>query len=178
AFIAGALLADLTFDKSDTTHASDDEDMADDADLGANRGAEGDAVEPAEEPKSPADREALVERAVVVNDEAAWRRWVLHEQSLILIPGFDEANVDAAIRRGHHVLLPRVARPGDSALAPLHRGQARLVWERAGVPFPQDDDLARASGRSLTSLRRRIGRAGRFRKPAWAEGASANVLAP
>jgi len=122
-------------------------------------------------------REALLERALVVYDDAAWRQWTLHENPLILLPLFPDPDVDTAVRRGHHVVLPRTARPTDGALAPLRRDRAREVWERAGVPFAQADDLARAAGRSLTSLRRRIGRAGRFRRPAWADGPSANLLA-
>ncbi len=140
--------------------------------------AEGEGGEAQRDRDDAAHREALIERAVVVSDGAAWRRWMAHEASLILIPLFDEPTIDAAVRAGHHVLLPRVARPGDSALPPLHRGDARQVWERAGVGFPRADDLARAARRSLTSLRRRIGRTGRFRRPAWADGTSANLLAP
>jgi hypothetical protein len=125
-----------------------------------------------------AAREALLERALVVHDESAWRQWAVHDSPLVLLPSFTEPDVDGAVRRGHHVVLRRAARPADRVLAPLRRDRAREVWERAGVPFPQADELARASGRSLTSLRRRIGRAGRFRRPAWADGPAANLLAP
>lgn len=122
-------------------------------------------------------REALLERAIVVHDGAAWRQWAVHEQPLVLVPLFEDPPVNAARRQGHHVLLPRAARTGDPAIAQLHRARAREAWERAGVGWTQADVLARDARRSLASLRRRIGRAGRFRRPAWAEGPSANLLA-
>lgn len=125
-----------------------------------------------------AHREALLERAVVVQDAAAWRRWSTHEHALTLIPLFDDPPIGPTLRGGHHVVLPRMARPGSPSLPSLHRGLARDVWEQAGVPFWQADELARAARRSLTSLRRRIGRTGRLREPAWAAGISANLLAP
>ena len=125
-----------------------------------------------------ARREALLERTLVVHDEAAWRRCVSYDRPVILVPLFDDANVGAALRNGHHVVLARAARPTDNKpLPPLHREQARRAWEAAGVPFPKADDLARAARRSLTSLRRRIGRSGRFRQPQWAEGTTASLLA-
>lgn len=124
-----------------------------------------------------ARREALLERTLVVHDESAWRRCVTYESPVILIPLFDGANVGAALRKGHHVVLARAARPTDTPLPPLHRDQARRAWEAAGLPFPKADDLARAARRSLTSLRRRIGRSGRFRQPQWAEGTTASLLA-
>jgi hypothetical protein len=130
-----------------------------------------------ERARSASLREALLERSLVVHDGAAWRQWAVHEQPMVLVPMFDDPDVDAAVRRGHHVVIPRTARAGEKALAPVHRARAREAWERAGVAWAQADVLARDSRRSLVSLRRRIGRAGRFRDPAWADGPSANLLA-
>lgn len=181
AFVAGALLSTPGPDDEKGATGIAKSAMPDAAAVpGAAASGEagnGDAGHRGTDPDDAAHREALLERAVVVHDAAAWRRWITHEQPLILIPMFDEPTIDTAVRGGHHVLLPRVARPRDQALLPLHRTQARAVWERAGVGFPQDDELARAACRSLTSLRRRIGRSGRFRQPAWAESTSANLLA-
>jgi hypothetical protein len=198
AFVAGVLLARAEPDEQDPGEAAKpngaEETQSPDADAlsngardidehrdhGDGRGVDDPAVsdDAGDDHDDSAHREALLERAVVVHDDAAWRRWIAHEQPLILIPIFDDPTIDAALGGGHHVLLPRIARSGDRALPPLHRGDARTVWERAGVGFPQADELARAARRSLTSLRRRIGRAGRFRQPAWADSTSANLLAP
>lgn len=130
-----------------------------------------------ESDQQPTQLEALLERAVVVHDASAWRRCLTYERPTVLLPLFDEPDIGAAVRAGHHVVLARAARQPHEALPPLHRAQARAVWEQAGLGFGQADDLARASRRSLTSLRRRIGRTGRFRQPPWAEGATASLLA-
>ncbi|HEU0131175.1 MAG TPA: hypothetical protein VFQ85_09325 [Mycobacteriales bacterium] len=124
-----------------------------------------------------ASREALAERTLVVHDEAGWRRCVIYDQPMILVPAFPDANVPAALRAGHHVVLARRARAGDTELPPLDRLDARRAWEAQGVPFAEADELARGARRSLTSLRRRIGR-GSLGAPAWASGPAAATLAP
>ena len=158
AFLAAALLADRTA-------------------LG-NGGEEGEAAHPRDADVSR--REALLERTVVVHDGNAWRSLITHHESLVLVPTsrcLDPA-IDAAVTQGHHVVLPRVARPGEAALSKLDRSDARVAWEEAGLPFDKADALARAARRSLASLRRRHGRAGRLRAPAWANGTSATLLGP
>lgn len=125
-----------------------------------------------------AQREAVAERTLVVHDEAGWRRAVSYDHPVVLVPLFDDPNVTAALRAGHSVVVARRARSGDDALPPLHRTEARQASERLGLGHGQADALARSARRSLTSLRRRISRGRAVRPPAWAEGASASVLAP
>jgi hypothetical protein len=124
-----------------------------------------------------ASREALAERTVVVHDERAWRRCVTYDQPMILVPVFADANVPAALRAGHHVVIARRARAGDDPLPPLDRLEARRAWQAYGLPFVDADELARGARRSLTSLRRRISR-GSLSPPGWAVGAAASTLAP
>jgi hypothetical protein len=159
-FVAAILLVDPETTSADDDDRTEDERAADAA-ADASR------------------REALLERAIVVHDTNAWRWLASHHDSLILIPSATcEPTIDAAVAAGHHVLLPRVARPGDDSLAKLDRGEARAAWERAGVPFDVADELARAARRSLTSLRRRRGRAGHLRRPDWASGTDSTLLGP
>lgn len=125
--------------------------------------------------------EAVLERAIVVHDAAAWRRLVAHERPLVLVAehDVDEPEVVAAHAAGHHVVLPGVSRghePDD--LPRLHRAKARRVWETAGLTHQQADEYAVAARRNMSSLRRRLGRASTLRRPSWSSGADARLLAP
>lgn len=124
-------------------------------------------------------REAILERTIVVHDTNAWRSLAAHHEPLILVPTATcEPTIDAAVRSGHHVVLPQIARPGERSLPRLGRAEAREAWEQTGVSWDESDELARAARRSLTSLRRRRGRAGHLRRPHWSSGTSARLLAP
>lgn len=123
--------------------------------------------------------EAILERTIVVHDTSAWRSLAAHHEPLVLIPaGTCEPTIDAAVRSGHHVVIPRSARPGDRSLPRLNRTEARDAWEHAGISWDESDELARAARRSLTSLRRRRGRAGHLRRPDWSSGTTSRLLAP
>ncbi|NMO57775.1 hypothetical protein HH310_42265, partial [Actinoplanes sp. TBRC 11911] len=54
----------------------------------------------------------------------------------------------------------------------------RKIWIAAGLDHDRAEEYARAARRSLTSLRRRIGRPGWLRQPPWASETTANLLAP
>lgn len=124
-------------------------------------------------------REAILERTIVVHDTNAWRSLAAHHEPLILVPTATcEPTIDSAVRSGHHVVLPQIARPGERSLPRLDRAEAREAWERSGVSWNESDELARAARRSLTSLRRRRGRAGHLRRPYWSSGTSSRLLAP
>jgi hypothetical protein len=124
-------------------------------------------------------REAILERTIVVHDTNAWRSLAAHHEPLILVPVAPcDPTIDAAVASGHHVILPQVARPGESILPRIARPEARQAWEQAGVPWNDADELARSARRSLTSLRRRRGRAGHLRRPPWATGTTSRLLAP
>lgn len=124
-------------------------------------------------------REAILERTVVVHDTNSWRSLAAHHEPLVLVPTATcEPTIDAAVRSGHHVVLPQLARPGEPSLPRLGRTEAREAWEQAGVSWNESDELARAARRSLASLRRRRGRAGRLRRPSWSSGTASRLLAP
>lgn len=165
AFTAAALLV-----APDAPDGRDDDDLDDDARARAEESTHADRSR----------REALLERTLVVNDSGAWRSRILHHSGLILIPTAQciEPPLDEAVKRGHHVVLPRVAGLSGPALNPLDRGAAGDAWRAAGHSFDESDALARAARRSLTSMRRRYGRAGRMSAPEWATGTTATLLSP
>jgi hypothetical protein len=123
--------------------------------------------------------EAILERCLVVTDPSAWGRWAVHEQELVLLAAIDHPPIDLALEHGHHVVVALGAGPGRQATLPrLSRMDAVRSWESVGLDFATAEEIGRASRRSLTSLRRRLGRSQRLRRPHWAEGAEANLLAP
>ncbi|GAB3973343.1 hypothetical protein V1634_35250 [Plantactinospora veratri] len=127
---------------------------------------------------APAEIEALVERALLVEDVRAWRRVAAHESPMVLVPVFAEPEIGDALRAGHHVVLPRAGRPADDRLPRLPRHLAREAWIAAGLDHDRADEYGRAARRSLASLRRRIGPPGWLRQPPWASDTTANLLAP
>ncbi|HEX8347290.1 MAG TPA: hypothetical protein VF657_21510 [Actinoplanes sp.] len=147
--------------------------------IGSSTAEQGDAATGlARATGAPAELEALLERAVVVEDVRAWRRVAAHESPTVLVPMFAEPEIGDALRTGHHVVLPRAGRPADDRLPRLHRHLAEAVWIAAGLDHDRADEYGRAARRSLASLRRRIGRPGWLRQPPWASDTTANLLAP
>lgn len=139
------------------------------------------------DPAGPADierdavptRGALVARAVVVESAPAWTRLMHHTTPLILIPLFDNPDVNAAVSSGHQVVIPATSRRHRDALLPRIRvDQAADAFRQAGVEFSNAYDLAVSARRSLSSLRRRLARSGSLRDPVWAEGSDTSMLGP
>lgn len=121
--------------------------------------------------------EALLTRAVVVTGAGVWLRLATHNEPLILVPTFEDPDVPLALKAGHHVLIPE----GPRSRAKLPRVDipaATAAFEAAGVEGRAASEYARAARRSLSSLRRRLGRSGPLRAPDWADGTATAVLAP
>jgi hypothetical protein len=148
----------------------------------AGQGTDGEAKEkaPEDDPsfRRPEKHEALRERTIVIEDVDGWRRWSVHSTPHILVPLFVPTSVDASVDAGHQVVLPQLARSGheDGRLGPLDPHEARVAWEGVGVDFHKAQEYALACRRNLGSIRRRLSRHGR-QEPAWAQGASASLLA-
>lgn len=186
AFFAASLLAVPPIAEAAQRHVTDDppstvieEGQVDVTD--PHHGDVGDgpaAQDTAPAPDVDSERQALLERAVVVEDARAWRQVAAHERPMTLVPVFAEPEIGDALRAGHHVVLPRAGRPADARLPRLHRALARQVWTAAGVDHDRAEEYGRAARRSLASLRRRIGRPGWLREPPWAADSTANLLAP
>lgn len=126
----------------------------------------------------PSVREGFLERALVIDTLPSWREAASWETPHILIASFEDPEVDAALRNGHQVVLLQPTSSRDARLPRIDREEARAAWQAVGMGHQQADELAVAARRSLTSLRRRIGRAGHLRQPPWAERTDATLLAP
>ncbi|MET9019218.1 hypothetical protein ABZV93_04470 [Actinopolymorpha sp. NPDC004070] len=129
--------------------------------------------------REPEEFEALLARCLVVEGEDAWRHWSRHDHPQILIPLFYPDSVQAAVKAGHHVVLPRISRGAHDRgrLALLQVDAARTAWTDAGLDFRVAGEYAIASRRNLRSLRRRIARHRRHQMPEWGSGPSASLLA-
>ena len=123
-------------------------------------------------------------RALVVSDAHVWDRLVDSDHALVLIPTFEDADVSAALRRGHHVVVPVADDVPPRGIAvevpPLDR------WKAAEALLAQDNALSRDAadryaghaGRNLISFRRTIAVTPAIKRPPWAEGPAAGRLAP
>lgn len=138
------------------------------------------------------DDEAMA-RGVVVKEESAWRRLIATRIPLILIPLFDPGDETmAGLRAGHAVVVPLgegdVVRPNAILLPPVAAGPASqaLLSELqtaenekvTGRARDRVDEWARLARRSMTALRRRIGRSPTLRTPEWASPAVARTILP
>src|SRR5215216_2554106 len=128
-------------------------------------------------------REHYVYRCVVVESVAAWRRLVTAENSLILIPNFnDREGVSNATRAGHHVLIPlgrADAAAQQTVIIPrLHRDSAKQALVNMGLPEDRADSLATLARRSLLALRRKLAMSPEVQQPTWATPTEARSLLP
>lgn len=121
--------------------------------------------------------EALLTRAVVVTGAGGWLRLATHKEPLILVPTFEDPDAPLALKAGHHVLIPEGPR-SRAKLSRVDIPAATAAFEAAGVEGRAASEYARAARRSLSSLRRRLGRSGPLRAPDWADGTATAVLAP
>jgi hypothetical protein len=128
------------------------------------------------------DRNLWHSRALVCGDRDAWRWAVAAKSSLLLIPLFDGAQVGAAVRAGHHVLVP-LGRDGLSAantieLPRLRRAAAQDALLGMGLPRDNAEILATLARRSLLSARRRLSLNPGTQEPPWARPDEAPSLLP
>ena len=118
---------------------------------------------------------------VVVSDRGTWRRLLLlRAQRFILVPDFDEADVNGAIAGGHtviHALGPDEPFGGEVVELPrLDREQAAAALVAAGVREGEAKMLASEAWHSLLAFRRLHAVNQRMRRAAWATPGNARVL--
>jgi len=123
-------------------------------------------------------------QALVVSDAHAWDRLVDSDHALVLIPTFGDADVSAALRRGHHVVVPVADDVPPRGIAvevpPLDR------WKAAEALLAQDNALSRDAAdryagharRNLISFRRTIAVTPAVQRPPWAEGPAVTAEGP
>src|SRR5207245_2719618 len=109
---------------------------------------------------------------VFVHARQAWDRLAMSRLRAVLIPLFDDADVAAAIRNGHRVVVPMG--PSDDRtraridVPPIDREEAREVFRRSfpSLSLDEADRRAAHARRSLLSLRRAFAVNPARRKPA------------
>lgn len=122
--------------------------------------------------------------AVFVHARQAWERLAMSRLRSVLIPLFDDADVAAAIRNGHRMVVPMG--PSDDRsraridVPLIDREEAREVFRRSfpSLSFDEADRRAAHARRSLLSFRRAFAVNPARRGPAWAERPAADTLAP
>lgn len=121
-------------------------------------------------------------RTVVMSSPQAWARIATSASRTILVPSFDRADVGAAIRAGHHVIVPMGAADNKDratiVLPRLARDEARDALRAAGWSFAEADKHAAQARRNLKSLLRELSLNPAIMEPTWARRPVADPLAP
>jgi hypothetical protein len=119
-----------------------------------------------------------LQRALVITDDAAWDQVIESSSPLLLLPLSESADIAAAIKQGHRVVIPSThaefARGNAIELGRLRRDTARDQLLVAGIPEGRADDLALLARRSLMALRRKLSTI--LQNPWWAQGANGDAL--
>ena len=128
------------------------------------------------------EREALLARAVVVEDVSSWKELLVSSTNLILIPRWsgEIEGISRAVRNGHHVFV--AAEPGSrdvDTLPRLVRDAVEKALQAMGVADERAKDLATLGRRSLWALRRKLASEPLLQTPSWAQPQNARqLLAP
>jgi hypothetical protein len=120
---------------------------------------------------------------IVVSDRGTWRRILtLRGQRFVLVPNFDEADVNGAVGAGQtviHALGPDEPFVGTAVkLPPLNREKASAVLIAEGVREAEAEMLAGEAWHSLLAFRRQHAMNQRMRLAVWATPAYAHFLIP
>ena len=118
-------------------------------------------------------------RSFVVASATAWDDSVSKPGRSVLVPDFEGADMAAAVRAGHQVVVPMgVDDPGQAIELPrLGRSEARAAFEAMGIEPDKADRYAVRARRSLTSLRRALSVNPRVARPGWEQGPDGDILA-
>ncbi len=132
------------------------------------------------------DRVHYLARAIVVQDDNAWRQLIATQDNLVLIPMFDvQGLAKVAVTKGHHVLLPlgcdadASSASGVMVLPRLKREPAQeALVSSMGISKLRSRRLAVLARHSLSAFRRRISVVPIIRKPQWATPIEARNILP
>lgn len=118
---------------------------------------------------------------LLVSSPEVWDRTVSRPAGMTLIPLFEGADLDAAERGGHHVLVAvgrsEVVRDDAIRLGLPGRMEAAEALEAVGLAHERAYPLAALARRSMPSLARKLSRDPSFSRPPWSEPPDADVLA-
>lgn len=118
--------------------------------------------------------------AIVVSDRVVWSRLSRQRDRSVLIPLFSEPDVELAIDKGHHVLIPVdsdvVTRGVELSLPRISRSGGAEALRNVGMDSGLADKLAALSRRSPKAFIRRIAIDQTFSSPPWAREDTAATL--
>lgn len=118
-------------------------------------------------------------RCIIVQNESSWRYFSSNQDSLILIPAFEQPK---SLPRGHHLFIPigRELSPAKDGLVLSRPGRTdfRQALVNMGLSEERAYSLTKDSKRNLSVLRRLIAVAPEIHTPDWAKPAQARALIP
>ena len=131
---------------------------------------------------SGSEREWLLSRIVVVDNVATWNALSLSNETLILIPRFeDDAALGRARRTGHRVVVALGAESTSGAseeVRRLARGEAEEALRAMGIKEKRVRSLATLARRSMTCFRRELAVRPEIQRPQWAQSNACRRLVP
>jgi len=128
------------------------------------------------------NRDSLFARAIVVHDPGMWRRIIVSDQPLLLVPLFEGAELARAIKSGHTVVIPvgkeGIVSAGAIDLPRPRRAAMKEALLGMGLPDDRAEALATLGRRSLLALRRTLASSPAGQQPMWARPAEARAVLP
>jgi excisionase family DNA binding protein len=119
---------------------------------------------------------------LIVHSAEVWERVVHQPGCMILLPLFEDPDINAALEHGHHVVVPvdrdDVVRGNSIELRAPDRQGAQTALESAKIGSGDAYELAALARRSMPSLVRKLGREPRFKRPPWTSPPESAVFAP
>ena len=131
---------------------------------------------------SGSEREWLLSRTVVVDSVATWNALTLSNETLILIPRFeDDAALGRARRAGHRVVVALGAESTSGSseeVRRLARGEAEEALRDMGVKEKQVRRLVSLARRSMNCFRRELALRPEIHRPQWTHSGEGRRLVP
>jgi len=119
---------------------------------------------------------------LIVYSAEVWERVVNRPGRMILLPLFEDPDINAALEHDHHVVVPvdrdDVVRGNSINLPAPDRQGAQAALEGAGTDSDRAYELAALARRSMPSLVRKLAREPRFARPPWTRPPESAVFAP
>lgn len=128
-----------------------------------------------------ADRDSLFARSIVVHEPGVWRRIIVSDKPLLLVPLFEGADAARAVQLGHTIVIPlgkeSTARH-PIALPRVRRSAAKEALQGMGLPEERADALATLARQSLLALRRKLAFSPEVQRPTWARPSEVRTAFP
>jgi hypothetical protein len=128
------------------------------------------------------DRELVLNRTIIIYNQASWRKIIRTDTPLILIPIFESKGlVSSALTYKHQIFIPLGrSDPTKNAIQipRLSRGVAASCLKEHGIPEEKAQELAAIARRSFTSFLREISIIPEDFVPKWAQSENAHSILP